>query len=156
MCPRLGYWSRGNPRESREYIASREGQREVMRILRPFLSTTFRNLIFRLTRLSMYELMKRYNRWLVITAVTAPAVAAELSLVSLAVVGRTLLPSEQSFTAGTTTVRFGRHRSAITMAFTIRPRRSHDLWYYAPVGVRWLNAEDWDPTRVCAENQAVL
>lgn len=93
MCPRLGYWSRGNPRESREYIASREGQREVMRILRPFLSPTFRNLIFRLTRLSMYELTKRYNRWLVITAVTcAGRGLAELSLVSLAVVGRTLLP----------------------------------------------------------------
>lgn len=74
-----------------------------MRILRPFLSPTFCNLIFRLTRLSMYELMKRYNRWLVITGVTAPAAGRGcLSLVLLAVVGRTLLPSEQSFTAGTT------------------------------------------------------
>lgn len=36
-----GYWSRGNPRESREYIVSREGQCEVMRILRPFLSSDF-------------------------------------------------------------------------------------------------------------------
>lgn len=30
-----------NPRESREYIASREGQCEVMRILRPFLFCDF-------------------------------------------------------------------------------------------------------------------
>lgn len=45
------------------------------------------------------------------------------------------------------TVRFGRHRLAITMAFTIRPRRIHYLWYYGPVGVRWLNAGDWDRPR---------
>jgi len=35
--------------ENRENI-SREGQREVMRILRPFLSVTFYNLVFRLAR----------------------------------------------------------------------------------------------------------
>lgn len=39
-----------------------------MRILRSFLSATFYNLIFRSAGLYTYELMKRYNRWLAITA----------------------------------------------------------------------------------------
>lgn len=68
MCLRRVLISGKSPRIEGIYRVAKEGQRKVMRILRSFLSATFYNLIFRLTGLYMYELMKRYNRWLVITA----------------------------------------------------------------------------------------